>query len=113
MTRYTQNSFGRNENYQPRVGTLRYSSCPRTWFVEALLVTLFCFLPLGFPAMWFSSKVERAYALGNYDEAVNYANKSRTLVMWSFTIGAMIWIVSLLLYLSGSIDVAGLFTYSL
>lgn len=100
----TQNFFQPDRGSREITSSLPNVRCPRTWFVEALLVTLFCFFPFGFPAMWFASKVERAHSLGNYNEAENSSRKARLLVRWSVIIGAVLWFILLTLYLSGTMQ---------
>lgn len=78
--------------------------CPRTWVVESLLVTLFCFFPLGIPAMWFASKVERYFALGDYDAAEAASVKARNLVVYALCIGSVVAAVSFWLYITGTVN---------
>lgn len=113
MTQDTPNFFGNNDIERPLTRSIPNVPCPKTWFVESLLVTLFCFFPLGLPAMWFASKVESAFAVGNYPEAEANSRKARMLVKWSMIIGAIIWAIGLILYLSGSVNTSQIFTYSI
>ena len=48
--------------------------------VWAILVTIFCFLPFGIPAIVYAGKVNALWDNGNYDAAREAARKAR---MWS------------------------------
>ena len=113
MGNYTQQNFLNSGGPgTARAGLIPVTSCPRTWFVESLLVSLFCFFPFGLTAMWYASKVERAHALGNYEAAEANSQKAKKLVKLSAYIGLAIWIIGLVLYLSGTVDSGPLLTYS-
>lgn len=50
--------------------------CPPDNMVWAILATLLCCLPLGIVAIIYASKVDKAYAAGNYQEAVSHSRNA-------------------------------------
>ncbi len=71
---------------------------PKTWFVESILVTLFCCMPFGIPGIVFASKVESLYFAGDYEGARRASENAKTWVSISFFIGAG-WVVLTMFYL--------------
>ena len=67
-----------------------------TYLAQAILVTIFCCLPLGIPAIVFAAQVNGKLAAGDYEGAVR---TSRTAKIWcwiSFGIGIgflLIWVL--------------------
>lgn len=60
---------------------------PANNLVGSILVTLFCCLPLGIPAIVFAAQVDSKYAAGDYDGAARAAATSKTWMWWSLGIG--------------------------
>lgn len=50
-------SFGSQTDYEPM---------PKTWFVESILVTVFCCLPFGIAGIVNAARVETRHRLGDY-----------------------------------------------
>ena len=71
--------------------------CPKSWMTQSILVTLFCFLPLGIAAIVNSSRVESLFAQGNYYGALEASNTAHKYVKISFGIGIAIWFICLLM----------------
>lgn len=69
-------------------------TCPKTWMLESILVTLFCCLPFGIIGIVNASKVSSQFAAGNVD-AANAASQSAG--KW-VKIGAGIGLVAILIY---------------
>ena len=65
---------------------------PNTWFVPALLITLFCCSPCGLVALAFSLKVEPRYYAGYYTEANDAANKAKTWSIVGIILGVLFWV---------------------
>lgn len=99
----TTNRLNPLERYKPHPQTLglRLRPCPPTWDIESFLVTIFLCLPLGFIAMYYSSKVANRYHIGRYDEAAAASAKARTFMLWGARIGGLVWAAGALLYLTG------------
>ncbi len=65
------------------------------YLVPAILVTIFCCLPLGIPALIFSSQVNTKLALGDYNGALESSKKAK---LWTM-IAAGVGVVGLILYI--------------
>lgn len=46
------------------------NNAPKTWFLESILVTIFCCLPLGIVGIIKANKVKKLTAAGTMDEAI-------------------------------------------
>ena len=96
-TVYNQAQNGQNIYGQPA-----YSAPPppvnqTPYLIWAILVTIFCFLPLGIPAIVYAAKISSALSAGNYQLAVDSAKKSKMFSIIGACIGAaliIIWIVA-------------------
>ena len=62
---------------------------PKNWFVESILATLCCCLPLGIVAIVFAAKVEGQANRGDYQGAVESANKAKMFVILAVVIGIL------------------------
>lgn len=75
---------------------------PQNYLVYAILVTLFCCLPLGIYSIVKSSQVNGLWQSGQHDEAIAAANTAKQFIWISFGVGlAVIIIFGLLGALSG------------
>ena len=63
---------------------------PKTYLAEAILVTLFCCLPLGIPAIVKSSQVSGAFAAGNYSLAKQRSAEAANWVKLSAILGGIV-----------------------
>lgn len=68
---------------------------PKTWFLESLLVTIFCCLPFGIMGIMESNNVESMYRSGRYELAVYYSEKAKKWALWGFFSMLVIWGLSL------------------
>jgi hypothetical protein len=59
--------------------TTRVKSCPRSYFVLALLTTFLAFLPLGIAALFFSKQVKPQYNKQNYEGAKSASETAKIL----------------------------------
>lgn len=66
---------------------------PKNWLVESILITLFCCLPLGIVAIVNASKVNSAFASGNYDEAQKASLEAGKWVKWGLISGLVVGIL--------------------
>ena len=65
------------------------------YLVQAILVTVFCCVPLGIVSIVFSAQVNGKLAAGDYAGAVETSNKAKKWAWWSFGVGlasVVIWI---------------------
>lgn len=60
---------------------------PSSGLVGAILVTLFCCLPLGIVAIVFAAQVDSKYSVGDYEGAQKSASRAKTFMWWGFGIG--------------------------
>ena len=67
---------------------------PSSNMVLAILTTIFCCLPTGIYAIIQSSKVDKLYMSGEYDEAIRIAGESKK---WSI-IGIVLAVIGWILY---------------
>ena len=70
---------------------------PDNCLVWAILSTLCCCLPFGIVAIVYASQVDGKYAAGDYQGAVDSANKAKTWCWVSFGIGIVGTIISVLI----------------
>ena len=74
---------------------------PKTWLVESILVTLFCFLPLGIVGIIYASKVESQFQAGDIEGANRAAANAKK---WTIA-GLCVAIFIVLIYLISAIVV--------
>lgn len=60
---------------------------PRTWFLEALILTILCFPLTGFVAIYFSVKSSRAWRENKKEESHDLAQKSKMWCGFTFFFG--------------------------
>ena len=74
--------------------------CPETHLTKAIIITIFCCLPFGIASIIHASRVSSAYAIGNYDYAVEESQKANKwanigiavgIVYYIIYIGVMVW----------------------
>ena len=64
------------------------------YLVQAILVTLFCCLPFGIPAIVFAAQVNSKVGVGDYAGAMDSAKKARTwcwAAFWCGLVFALLW----------------------
>lgn len=76
---------------QPRV---ELTQTIPTYLTQAVLVTLFCCIPFGIPAILNASKVTNSIALNNYTEARECSLKAKKWINWAFWSGLIIGFIS-------------------
>lgn len=84
--------------YSPPQAPLHIDYFPRqkpdNFLVWAILSTMFCCLPLGVVSIVYASKVNNLWSAGNYDEAIEAADKARSWFWWAFALGIISNIIS-------------------
>lgn len=55
---------------------------PKTWLVEAILVTCFCCLPFGVAGIINSTKIESLYQNGQYEQALYHSQLAKKWTLW-------------------------------
>lgn len=69
---------------------------PATYLVWAILVTIFCCLPLGVVSIVYAARVDSLYNQGLYDEALDASKKAKMWVIWSVVatfVSSLIYII--------------------
>ena len=73
---------------------------PKNYLTEAILVTLFCCLPLGVVSIIFASKVDSEYRKGHYEEAENASKEAQKYMKWGLIggiIGVVLYLIMIML----------------
>ncbi len=60
---------------------------PPTYLWQAIVVTVLCCIPLGIPAIIFSTKVKPAYQSGDYAAALDASKKAKTWCLVALILG--------------------------
>lgn len=74
--------------------------CPETHLVKAILVTFFCCLPLGIPAIINAADVDKTFVAGNYalaQEKSDKANKWSNIALIAGLVGGGIYLLLIIL----------------
>lgn len=74
------------------------SSKPDNFLVWSILATIFCCMPFGIVAIVKSSKVDKLWYSGDYEGAQDAADSARTWFWWSFGLGILATIVTIIYY---------------
>lgn len=75
---------------------------PKTYMLEAILVTLFCCLPFGIPAIVFASQVDSKYNSGDYQGAQNASNNAKTWYHVALIVGFIVIAIWFIAAVAGS-----------
>ncbi|CCG03621.1 CD225/dispanin family protein [Blastococcus saxobsidens] len=93
----TPPGYGGPSPYQPAPPWPHHSGWPMApppnYLVQAVLVTLFCFLPTGAAAIYFSSQVANRHSGGDYAGALEASNKAKMWCWISLGIGVVVWLI--------------------
>ena len=74
-------------------------SRPDNFLVWSILVTIFCCMPFGIPAIVNSAKVDRLWSEGDYQGAKDAAKSAKTWFWWSFGLGLVSGLIALIYYI--------------
>lgn len=72
--------------------------CPKTWMVEAILVTVLCCLPLGIVGIVNASKVSSLFAASNFDAAQKASADAGKWTKIGFIAGLIVTVIYLIIY---------------
>lgn len=74
---YPPNGYGPtpNEAYRTQQAS-QIPLCPKTYLLESILVTIFCCLPFGIPAIVYASKVDMYFYSGLYEKSLECSQKA-------------------------------------
>jgi len=81
-------------------GTTAKQEIPN-YLAQSILVTLFCCMPLGIPAIVFSAQVNGKVQAGDIQGALEASRKAKTFGWWSFGLGLVFALLYLLLIMAG------------
>jgi hypothetical protein len=73
-----------------------------TYLAQAILVTLFCCLPFGIPAIVYAAQVNSRFAAGDYTGAVEKSKKAKTWCWVAFWVGLGLLIINVLIGVIGA-----------
>lgn len=68
--------------------------CPENYMVFSILTTILCCLPAGIAAILYSSKVDKAWAQGNEEEAIKNSDQARLWCIISLVGGIIVFGIS-------------------
>ncbi len=68
----------------PEPNCAAFLPMPKTWFVESILVTIFCCLPFGILGIIEASNVKAMYRAGNYEQAIHHSKWAQIWIAWGF-----------------------------
>lgn len=87
---------GAEGGYQPAFSTLPEQGQVKgtAYLVWSILVTLFCCLPLGIPAIVFAAKIDSCNARGDYTAAAEAARKSKNFSIWGAVLSLVLGLIS-------------------
>ena len=71
------------------------------YLAQSIIVTLFCCLPLGIPAIVFSAQVNGKVQAGDIQGAMESSRKAKMFGWWAFGVGLAVSIVYVLLAVVG------------
>lgn len=69
------------------------------YLAQAILVTIFCCLPFGIPAIVFAAQVNGKLAAGDYEGARASSRKAKTWTWVAFGVGLGAILISLIFYI--------------
>ncbi|MFE1744904.1 CD225/dispanin family protein [Coleofasciculus sp. H7-2] len=78
----------------PRIQFQSKTSCPRTYLVPSILVTLFACIPAGLVGISFASQVKSKYQQGDYDSALSASKKAKISCIIGVSIGGFIFVTA-------------------
>ena len=71
---------------------------PNNYLALAIISTILCCLPLGIVSIIYSTKVNSAYDLGNFDEAEKNSKNAKTWGIASIVVAAVGWIIYMMFF---------------
>jgi H+/Cl- antiporter ClcA len=77
---------------------LENQSCPKTWLLESILVTIFCCLPFGIVGIVYASKVTSLFASGQVQQSMEASHNAKRWVTIAFIVGIVCGILYTILY---------------
>lgn len=94
-------AYGYTTPQQPQYGNM--PPRPDNYMVWSILVTILCCLIGGIIAIVYSSKVNSAYDMGNYDQALANSRKAKTWIIVSVCVGLLYGVFAFILGFFGTL----------
>lgn len=91
-------SFDKEEINKESSSSSSFPMPVKTWFVESILIIVFCCLPFGIVALVHAIKVQSMNEQGKTDLAQFYSKKTKQWVSIGFVVGLIVFILSMLFY---------------
>ena len=66
--------------------------CPKTWMLEAILITIFCCLPFGIVGIVYAARVKAAFTTDKFDEAQRLSSEAERWTRIGFILGLILYI---------------------
>lgn len=101
---------GGEREYEPYRGTAGYLPKVPNYLVQAILVTLFCCVPLGIVSIIYAAQVNGKVALGDIEGARRTSRSAKNWALLSFGVGLVItvgWVIFLIVGAGVSEPVVG------
>jgi len=73
---------------------------PKNWILQAILVTLFCCMPLGIVAIIFASQVDQKYNQGDYLGATKASKNAKSFITFTGIAGILMWVIYFVAYMN-------------
>ena len=83
------------QGYQPVFNTAPDSAPVKgtAYLIWSIVVTLFCCLPLGIPAIVFAAKIDNCNAQGDFAGAAENARKAKNFCIWGAVASAVVYLL--------------------
>lgn len=100
----------KTQNFEQKQEEKQIEKQPKTWFVESLLATLLCCMPLGIISLIFSLLSSDAWSKSDYKSALKYSNKAG--LWFKITIILSVILIPLIIMISINLAIFPLFLFS-
>lgn len=77
---YPQDPFDNSNEYNPNFGASQPQEVPESYLVWTILATVLCCVPFGAVGIYFSTRVQRYWQMGQYADAADASKKAK---MWA------------------------------
>ncbi|MCQ0112976.1 CD225/dispanin family protein [Zhouia amylolytica] len=71
---------------------------PKNYLALSIISTILCCLPAGIVSIVYATKVDSAYAMGEYDRAANASKNAKTWAIVSIAVAALFWVLYIAIF---------------
>ena len=89
----SQSTESTEQTSKPEMPESKPLSRPNNYLLWAILVTIFCCIPLGVVGIVYALKVDSAWDAGLYGTAEEYSKKAKNWTLWGAIISVLIYII--------------------